>query len=269
MLDISVSYPRSAGRYPVIVFFHGALCSAAGYMALADEWASRGYVVILPQHPNPTGSRPQSDKALLEFLEQVQDMSSVLDSLEVISSRLESPGTQMDGERVVAAGHSMGALIAAAVSGLARTGVDGAPENFHDERFDIAVLLSGPGPLPNTPPGAWDKLTVPLLVTTGTRDHANQTDNKTNWRWRLGAFELTPPGDKHALIVDSADHFLGGMLCAERVTGEPDQEAFAIVSAVTGDFIDAHIKADAAAKTRLNAQSIASASGNRAELLSR
>lgn len=268
-LDLSVSYPLAAGRYPVIVFFHGALCSAAGYMQLADQWASRGYVVILPQHPNPKGNRPRSEAALREFLEQVRDMSSVVDSLPEIAAREPELGERMDSTRVVAAGHSMGALIASAVSGLTRTGLDGTATSFHDERFTVAVLLSGPGPLPNTPAGAWDQLTLPVMVTTGTRDHANQTDNKTNWRWRLGAYELTPPGDKYALIVDDADHFLGGMLCAERGSGSPDDEAFNIVAATTGDFIDAYIKGDAAARSRLNPQSVAAATRNRAELSAR
>ncbi len=268
-LDLSISYPQAPGNYPVIVFFHGALCSAAGYMQLADQWASRGYVVILPQHPNPKGMRPRSEAALREFLEQVQDMSSVVDVLPELAARAPAVGERMDSTRIVAAGHSMGALIASAVSGLTRTGLDGAAASFHDERFAVAVLLSGPGPLPNTPAGAWDELTLPVMVTTGTRDHANQTDDKTNWRWRLGAYDLTPPGDKFALIVDDADHFLGGMLCAERGSGSPDTEAFNIVAATTGDFIDAYIKGDAAARNRLSPQTVAVATNSRAELSAR
>ena len=53
-LQLTVAYPKGGskvnGPFPLIVFFHGALCSGEGYAELADHWASHGYVVILPSH---------------------------------------------------------------------------------------------------------------------------------------------------------------------------------------------------------------------------
>ena len=269
-LILRISYPTSTGVFPLIVFFHGALCSADGYAALADHWASHGYVVMLPSHPEsgrPGSVDPNQQNQI--FLEQVVDMSSVLDSLDAIENQIEPLRHAIDPTRVAAAGHSMGALIATVVSGLGRVEPDGGRLNLRDDRFDVAVLLSGPGPLPLTPEDAWESVTLPTLVTTGTRDHANRGGEGATWEWRLGAFRLTPPGDKFGLVIDQADHFLGGMLCAERAEGSPDREAFAIVKSISTAFLDAYLKQDAAARTYLHDGAVSDASNGRAELLSR
>jgi dienelactone hydrolase len=269
-LILRISYPTSTGVFPLIVFFHGALCSGDGYAALADHWASHGYVVILPSHPE--SGRPGSvdpDQQNKIFLEQVADMSSVLDSLDAIEIQIEPLRHAIDPTRVAAAGHSMGALIATIVSGLATLDSDGGRLSLRDDRFDVAVLLSGPGPLPLTPEDGWESVTLPTLVTTGTRDHANRGGEGATWEWRLGAFNLTPPGDKFGLVIEQADHFLGGMICTERGEGSPDREAFAIVKSVSTAFLDAYLKQDAAARAYLHDGTVSDVTNGRAELLSR
>jgi len=269
-LNLRISYPTSTGVFPLIVFFHGALCSGEGYAALADHWASHGYVVVLPSHPDSgRAGRPDPDQQETIFLEQVADMSSVLDSLDAIQNLVEPLRDAIDPTRVAAAGHSMGALIATIVSGLARLDADGSRLSFRDDRFDVAVLLSGPGPLPLTPEDAWETVALPLLATTGTRDHANRGGQGATWEWRLGAFNLTPPDDKFALVIDEADHFLGGMICAERAEGSPDPGAFVIVKSVSTAFLDAYLKQDAAARDYLRDRAVAAATHGRAELLTR
>ncbi|MEC9374816.1 MAG: alpha/beta fold hydrolase [Pseudomonadota bacterium] len=266
-LNLSIHYPIARGKYPLIVFFHGALCEPSGYSDLADYWSSRGYVVIMPGHPDfGNQGRPDSQQALLNFFGHVEEMSSIVDSLDEIVARVEPLQGNIDSNRIAAAGHSMGALISSAVTGLKRSGINNETLNFKDDRFDVAVLLSGPGPLPNTPKGAWDSMTVPTLATTGTKDHANRGGEGATWKWRLGTFELTPPGDKYALIVDKADHFLGGMLCPKRATGNLDQEAFLIVADTSIKFLDAYLKKDEEALQLLNNDRISDSSSERAEL---
>ncbi len=274
-LILSIHYPvireeSLPDKYPLVVFFHGAFCSAAGYARLADYWANQGYVVIMPSHPDfGSQGRPDSARAHKVFLEHITEMSAILDSLDAIEQQVEPLRGLIDSSRVAAAGHSMGALIASAVSGLPRLGPDGESLDFRDDRFDVAVLLSGPGPLPNTAEDAWDSVTLPTLVTTGTQDHANRGGEGATWEWRLGIFELTPPGDKFALVVDEADHFLGGMLCPARGSGELDQEAFGIVAAASATFMDAYLKQDEIAQDSLNYENIQAVSSGRAELRSR
>ncbi|TDJ47574.1 MAG: hypothetical protein E2O52_02895 [Gammaproteobacteria bacterium] len=269
-LMLRISYPTSTGVFPLIVFFHGALCSVDGYAALANHWASHGYVVILPS--DPVSGRPPSvdaDQRIKVFREQIADMSSVLDSLDAIEAQVEPLRHAIDPTRVAAAGHSMGALIATIVSGLTQLEPDGGRLSLRDDRFDVAVLLSGPGPLPLTPEDAWESVTLPTLVTTGTRDHANRGGEGATWEWRLGAFRLTPPGDKFGLVIDQADHFLGGMLCAERAEGPPDHEAFAMVKSISTAFLDVYLKQDAAARAYLHDNPVSSATNGRAKLISR
>jgi predicted dienelactone hydrolase len=269
-LLLRVSYPDSSGVFPLIVFSHGALCSGDGYAALADHWASHGYVVILPSHPATMfAGGGDMQQQLKTFREQVADMSSVLDSLAAIAVQVEPLRDAIDTTRVAAAGHSMGALIATIVSGLTRLEADGSHLSLRDDRFDVAVLLSGPGPMPTTPVDAWESVTLPTLVTTGTRDHANRGGEGATWEWRLGAFRLTPPGDKFALVIDEADHFLGGLICTDRAKGAPDTEAFTIVKSVSTAFLDDYLKHDATARAYLHGGSVADATNGRAKLLSR
>lgn len=269
-LLLRVSYPKGIGPFPLIVFFHGALCSADGYADLADHWASHGYVVILPSHPGAGGSaRGNPEQQNIAFRKQVADMSSILDSLDAIATRIAPLGDAIDPSRVAAAGHSMGALIATVVGGLPRLEPDGSYLSLKDDRFDVLVLLSGPGPLPLTPQNGWESVTLPTLVTTGTRDHANRGGEGATWEWRLGAYKLTPPGNRYGLVIDEADHFLGGMICAERADGPPDREAFAIVESISTAFLDAYLKNNQRASDYLHAATISEATNGRAELLSR
>jgi len=267
-LHLEIRYPRNAGKSPVVVFHHGALCTAAGYGELAAHWASQGYVVLMPFHPasvKPKG-RPDAAEQYLIFREQLADMSSVLDSFDAIGEQVRPLKPMLDPERVAAAGHSMGALIATTVSGLARSAPDGQRLELRDDRYDVAVLLSGPGPLPMTPEDAWAGVRLPTLVTTGTRDHANRGGEGADWEWRLGAFELTPPQGKFALIVDQADHFLGGAICPERVSTAPDSDAFAIVANVSTHFMNAYLKDDSTSRAALRSELVSAATQGRAEL---
>jgi predicted dienelactone hydrolase len=267
---LRVSYPKGTGPFPLIVFFHGALCSADGYADLADHWASHGYVVILPSHPSAGRSaRGDQEQQIRAFREQVADMSSILDSLDAITTEIPPLADAIDPSRIAAAGHSMGALIATIVGGLPRLEPDGSHLSLKDDRFDALVLLSGPGPLPLTPQNGWESVTLPTLVTTGTRDHANRGGEGATWEWRLGAYKLTPPGDRYGLVIDEADHFLGGMICAERADGPPDHEAFAIVESVSTAFLDAYLKNNQSAFDYLHGSAITEATNGRAELLSR
>jgi predicted dienelactone hydrolase len=47
-LHLDIRYPEGDGVFPLVVFHHGALCTAAGYGDLANYWASHGYVVVMP-----------------------------------------------------------------------------------------------------------------------------------------------------------------------------------------------------------------------------
>ena len=265
-----VSYPKEVGPFPLVVFSHGALCTGDGYVRLADHWASHGYVVLLPTHLGAgSAGRPGADEASLIFQSQIADMSSLLDALPVIESEFEELHGVIDATRIAAAGHSMGALVATIVSGLPVLEPGGRQASYADERFDVALLLSGPGPLPIIPDNAWNDVYLPTFVSTGTRDHANRGGSGATWKWRLGAYERTPGGNKHALIIDEADHFIGGLICDERGEGPPDHEALTIVQSSSTAFLDAYLKEDSAAMAYLNGALVAELTNGRAKMLTR
>src|ERR1700744_1276850 len=49
-LHMRVFYPNAAGKYPVIVFSHGAGGSQDCCEELTEHWASYGYITIQPTH---------------------------------------------------------------------------------------------------------------------------------------------------------------------------------------------------------------------------
>ena len=270
IMPVRVSYPVGDEKFPLVVFSHGALCTGDGYVRLADHWASHGYVVFLPTHVAADGAgRPDADAASRIFQSQIADMSSLLDSLPVIETEIEPLRGAIDSTRVAAGGHSMGALVATIISGLPVLEPDGSQVSYADERFDVAILLSGPGPLPNIPEGAWKDVQLPTFVSTGTRDHANRGGPGATWEWRLGAYERTPGGNKHALVIDEADHFIGGLICDERGEGPPDLEALAIVQSASTAFLDAYLQQDSAAMVYLNSAAVVELTNGRAKLLAR
>src|ERR1700721_4394514 len=49
-IPIKIYYPAALGRFPVIIFSHGAMASKDAYSGLGQYWASYGYVSIHPSH---------------------------------------------------------------------------------------------------------------------------------------------------------------------------------------------------------------------------
>lgn len=66
----------------------------------------------------------------------------------------------------------------------------------------------------------------------------------TDWRDHLAVFEGAPGGERLALLVNGADHFLIG---GQGSTGQ----AFDLAARTGLDFLDAHVLGDAAARARL------------------
>ena len=64
-LVLSAVFPEDAGKYPVIVFSHGANAQANQGNALAEYWASHGYVVLMPAHADARQS--EADRLFAEY----------------------------------------------------------------------------------------------------------------------------------------------------------------------------------------------------------
>ena len=104
---------RTGGPHPLVVFSHGYALSPIVYSALVEHYASRGYIVLAPEH-NETfdGSLTGFWKALID---RPVDIQRTIDEAE----RLNEPGAPLAGlidmDNVAVVGHSYGGYTALAV----------------------------------------------------------------------------------------------------------------------------------------------------------
>lgn len=237
---------RTSAR--LIVFSHGNFSSNHLYDALLGPWARAGYVVAVPTHvdseTNPDRSR-YDPEAVLET--RLADMRLMLDRVPALAGRIgQGPA--------IAAGHSLGALIAQMLGGA--TPLDkrsGLPRDDRDPRVGSVVAVSPPGPADGfLRDDSWSGLAVPMLVTTGTTDQVPRF--APDWHLHLASFERAPPNDKFAAIGQGADHYFGGVICRLTVPGPRRDDVLAAVNAIILLFLKSYAQSDKAALRRLKAE---------------
>src|ERR1700691_1879533 len=85
-IPIKIYYPAALGRFPVIIFSHGALASKDSYSGPGEYWASYGYVSIHPSHSDSVadlGFRGTLRDALSDphgWENRPEDVSFIIDS---------------------------------------------------------------------------------------------------------------------------------------------------------------------------------------------
>lgn len=246
-VNLHVAYPRVPGRYPVVVFSHGAFCYPQLYAAITDEWVAHGYVVVLPDHPDSPNSQPPLRLDQMGGLTgtRIADLNFIFGNLERIAAAAGIPG-QLDADRLAVAGHSYGSVIAMAKAGLWVRMPDGGRRQFRDPRIRGAVIMSGVGQMDEMmAPDAFSGLTIPLIATGGTLDVGNTGGPVIHpWEWRMSPYTLAPPGDKYSVVLENGDHYLGGVICRADRGGVDDPEGAAIDASLTLAFLDAYVKRD-------------------------
>jgi dienelactone hydrolase len=121
--------------WPVIVFSPGNATNVAFYAALAEDLASRGYVVIGVDHPyqvaavdvgaagvavyDPVESVGEGSSAA-RIDERVSDLSFVVDRLAADAGGIDELSGRLDLGRIGVAGHSLGGIAAAEMCADAR-----------------------------------------------------------------------------------------------------------------------------------------------------
>lgn len=256
-LRARIAFPEGEGPFPLVVFSHGFACYRESYSGLTDHWASHGYVVVQPEHPDcptsPTRLRPQ-DATGIHYI-RISDVERVLDALFAPGEEIPGLTGNIDYGRKVMAGHSFGGMIAQIIWGQPLKDPEGAGAVSHALDFDAAIVMSGPGPMPQMADGAFTELRGPMLVSGGTRDTRNAGDGVIYpWEWRLQSYDLSPPGNKYSVVLEEGDHYLGGLICRgdrggpQNRGGTPDVEGQTILAGVSTAFLDAWLNDDAAAR---------------------
>jgi len=244
-IPVRVAYPATPGRYPVVVFSHGAFCYPQLYAAITDHWVSHGYVVVLPDHPDSPNIQPPLRPDQMGGLPaaRIADLDFIFGHLDQLAAAAGIPG-RLDTERLAVAGHSFGSVIAMAKAGLWVRTPDGGRRQYLDPRIRGAVIMSGVGQMDEMmAPDAFSGLTLPLMATGGTLDVGNTGGPVIHpWEWRMSPYTLAPPGDKYSVVLEDADHYLGGVICRTDRGGADDLAGAAIDADLTLAFLDAYVK---------------------------
>ncbi|NBB53089.1 hypothetical protein GVN24_32935 [Rhizobium sp. CRIBSB] len=259
-LLLTVYAPSTPGTYPVIVYSHGHGGSSGangGAGQTAQALADLGYIVIMPNHLDSSTLYPSWLNGQFNLdnpasgLHRAADVQFALDQVQTVLNRL--PGYTADVTAPVIAGHSHGAFTTGLIAGLDsdRPGYDTPPGNPYgltsiaDPRFAAAIMISpqGEGSLwADLAATAWDAITIPLLIITGTEDNE---PGESGWRGRLDGFNNALDDHVYALVFRDATHadvggntVIPGMRAS--ITGFIDQ------------FLDGHLRGDAGALARFS-----------------
>ena len=255
-LPVRISYPVGKTRFPVIVFSHGNGSKGDMYKGFTDYWASHGYVVIQPTHMDSTslGFKTKRDN-MREMYQQMlqvtdtrrQDMSFIVDSLDLIETIVPDLEDKLDRTKLVAAGHSMGAATAMIVAGMTLLNpMDGYAETSDETRFKVLLMISDPGTMALMPEEPWKGVRVPTLISTGTKDFSDVGSDriKAPFKYKIPDSLTRSLSPHHYVLIEGADHYLGGLICRTDVPGPPQHEALRIAAATSTTFLDAYVKND-------------------------
>nr|BFE63623.1 hypothetical protein GCM10020063_081490 [Dactylosporangium thailandense] len=127
-----VWYPKTAGRYPLVLWSHGLHGSPEGYSGVTQKIAAAGFVVAAPAYPFTNDKANPFNQN--DMVNQPADASAVITEVLKLDGQSGSPlAGRIDTAHVGAAGHSAGGYTTAGLlSGSTR-----------DSRLKGAVVVSG------------------------------------------------------------------------------------------------------------------------------
>ncbi|MFF3658639.1 alpha/beta hydrolase family protein [Streptomyces olivochromogenes] len=228
-LEVRVSAPVAGSDLPVILLSHGQgysnhLSSLNGYAPLANFWAAHGFVVIQPTHLSSStlSLDPGTPGGPLHWRSRAEDMTRILDRLDVIEAAVPQLLGRLDHDKVAVAGHSMGGHTASLLLGARLTDPDDGTEvNLAEPRIKAGVLLAAPGRGGDAVTEFvaenysffstmdFSKMATPTLVVAGDKDASTHlTVRGTDWH--ADPYFLSP-GPKSLLTLFGAEHGLGGV----------------------------------------------------------
>jgi predicted dienelactone hydrolase len=259
-LAVRVTWPKTGGRYPVIVFSHGFRGSGDAMGPLVDYWAERGYVVIQPTHEDSIklmalghlrdALKTTGPNGFGAWQSRVEDCKFLFGALDEIEKKLPEVKGKMDHSKLAMSGHSFGAHTSNLIAGGRMMN-----RSFADKRPKAILLISPQGKGPAQNDDSWRDCTRPMMVVSGPEDKTPIDDPRTvhDPTRRQDPYRLSPPGDKYLVWIDGATHNFGGITgsFAWPGAGKPNAQHLQWVQQTTTAFWDAYLKHDPRAKQLL------------------
>ncbi len=263
-LHVRIFYPNDSGKYPVIVFSHGAGGSQTCCDALTRHWATYGYVTIQPTHEDSAIQRRNQGEENIRFMQAVrdalkkpalwesrpQDISYVLDALHLLENRVPGLTGKIDADRIGVGGHSMGSYTTEAIAGALVDLPGRSARNFADSRVKAVLCLSpqGPGQF-GLNDYSFDRISLPYMGMTGSLDSLGPVASPA---WHKTPFDHSQPGDKYHLFIEGANH-MSFITPRTLLPGRAEQGGaiFDYTNSASLAFWDAYLKGDARAKSYL------------------
>ncbi len=245
---------KTAGKVPVIVFSHGLGGGHSNNAYAGRHWASHGYLVVHPTHPGSdviaaaSHSLREIGNDASVWTGRAWDVSFVLDSLAD-----DELGKRADLTRVGVTGHSLGAHTALVMLGMTLDLPEKEDASFRDPRVLAGVAMSPPGPgILGVHEDDYERIAVPVLVLTGTRDSAPGTPDPLSHRIPFDRSNV--PGSILVTIQD-AEHLAFGDYPSLR-HGPRDPRHHGWILQETTAFWDAWLKGDANARAWLRIEAL-------------
>ncbi|MGW2034987.1 alpha/beta hydrolase family protein [Streptomyces sp. NPDC001811] len=229
-LQLRVTAPATGTGLPVVLLSHGHggsnnLSSLNGYAPLAQAWAAAGFAVVQPTHLSSRTLAPllaDAPGAPFFLRSRAEDMTRVLDRLDVIEDAVPGLAGRLDHDSVAVAGHSLGGFTASLLLGARLTDPDdGRETRLFEPRIKQGVLLAAPGrggdvlngPMAERLPAFrtldFSTMTTPALVVAGDKDDSRHFTDMGP-AWHADPFHLAP-APKTLLTLFDAEHGLGGI----------------------------------------------------------
>jgi predicted dienelactone hydrolase len=221
-LPLEIYYPAGLSeKVPVIIFSHGAGGTKDTYERVLSYWASFGYVVIAPSHPDgiapyqpgaPVGQWLRATiggviKNPNEWTERPRDVSFIIDSLPQIEQYEPALKGHLDTTHIGVGGHSYGAQTAMLIAGatIRVPGSAAAQVSEGDPRVRAIVAMSPQGTSTmGFTSNSWRTVDRPVMILTGSRDIMQTGQTPLT---RREPFDGEPTGDKYYVFIDGANHF--------------------------------------------------------------
>lgn len=225
-LELRITAPAKGDKLPIVLLSHGHgpslyLPSKDGYGPLANFLAERGFAVFQPSHANSkvAGLPRDLPGAPLFWRERADELTAILDGLDLLEAALSPLAGRLDRERVAAVGHSLGGHTVALLLGT-RVTIDESEIDLREPRITAGVLLAAPGAGgdnlsengktygPAFSPD-FSHLITPALVVYGDADVSPHLTVR-GADWHADPYHLSP-GAEGLLTVAGAKHGLGGI----------------------------------------------------------